>query len=63
MDTDNILCKVFKIHNYVNILDNKRYLVNKCSCCDRYKVTHKDYSINSKYEYDELPNNLKQLIE
>lgn len=62
MDTDSILCKILKIHNYINIFDNKRYSVNKCSCCDAYKVIHKEYSIDSKYKHDELPEKFKQLI-
>lgn len=62
MDTDRILCKIFKVHNYIDILNHKKYLIRKCSCCDKYKVTHKDYLIESRYNFNELPKKIKQLV-
>lgn len=62
MDTDNVLCKVFKLHSYKEVLNNKKYLISKCPYCDKYKITHKDYKMTFKYKKIELPDNFKKLL-
>ena len=62
MDTDSILCKLFKIHNYTEILNDKKYLISKCSCCDKYKIIHKYYEVKSIYNQEELPDNFKDIL-
>ena len=62
MDADHALRKVFKLHKYENIFNNSKYSIDKCTYCDKHQVTHKDFAIKSKYNLNELPENIKNLI-
>ena len=55
---DNIGCRLFKMHDYKNILENKKYIVKQCKICKNYIVTYKEYNIKSKFRHNELPINI-----
>lgn len=59
---NNIGCWLFKMHNYKNILENKKYVVKQCEICKNYIVTYKEYNIKSRFRHDELPINITSKI-
>ena len=58
MDTDSVSCRLFKIHKYNKIYEDKKYYIEQCNICGAYKVLFKIYNIKSKFKSDELPVNL-----
>lgn len=63
MDTEGILCKYLKLHTFdEEVFCNYLYSIHKCSYCNTYKVTYKQYEITNKYTEEQLPENLKQFV-
>lgn len=53
---DSINCRWFSNHEYIILLENKKYIVKQCKICKNYIVIYKSYNIKNKFKYDELPN-------
>lgn len=60
--TDKLLCKYLKLHEYEEVLCDYKYNIFQCIHCKSYKIIHKEYDTVSKYKYDKLPNNLKEIL-